>query len=204
MFRSVAVRSPGDRPLTGSARHTLPELTPAYRRQQVTYRVLSPISQSSSKANRPLARGTSRMFGHFCSRRRRSRSRRLSRLSRYSGRLSDLSRRSSRFVNSSRPQSSNAVSSRQRIFAGRLRIRVLAVDHDALVRGVVHDLAPDPAPVVFYRRRGSTRARSMRHRSRCRLRRGRSRRCPARSFRHVLVQLHVLYSDREVVAQKLD
>ena len=67
--------------------------------------------------------GVSRIAGDFCSSRRRSKMSRLSRLSFHSGRLSDLSRRSSRLVNSHRPACSCAVNNRQRIFAGRLRIR---------------------------------------------------------------------------------
>ena len=86
-------------------------------------RVTRAIAQPTSRRNRPRALGAMRMSGHFCSSRRRRRIRRLSRLSFHSGRLSDLSRRSSRLVNSWRPEVSRVVSRRQRILAGRLRIR---------------------------------------------------------------------------------
>ena len=85
--------------------------------------VLNTSSQRTSSENRPRPDGTRAICGHFCSRRRRSKSRRLSRLSFHSGRFSDLSRRSSRLVNSRRPVVAWAFSRRHRILAGTLRIR---------------------------------------------------------------------------------
>ncbi len=104
--------------------------------------VVSMSSHRTSSENRPRPDETRPICGHFCSSRRRSSSSRLSRLSFHSGRFSDLSRRSSRLVNSRRPVAACALSSRQRILRRHAANQILAVDHDALVGGVVHDFAP--------------------------------------------------------------
>ena len=82
------------------------------------------------------------MSGHFCSSRRRSSSSRLSRLSFHSGRFSDLSSRSSRLVNSMRPSRLARVQQLPENLRRQAADQVLAVDEDALVGGVVDDLAP--------------------------------------------------------------
>ena len=156
------------------------------KRADPSARAASATGPASSRRNRPRPDCTMRISGQRSSSRRRSRIRRLSRLSLNSGRPSDSSRRRPRLVNSAAAAGRVLAQHLPQHLRRQAAHQVLAVDQDRLVAGVVLDLQPARGAGGGSGRRGSGPRRQ-------RL-----------ALLRALAQQRVLDRDRQVAAEHLE